>query len=260
MTEGPQTAENAPSRNTRVPSLRAVVVAARSFVAVERDRGRGTARACTVSAHRRLVSPWPAAILSLFFSLSLSLFIHPRLPRLLQPVHPHERASLLGPRARRSSGRGGNNASAASASRIRLLWGQVVGRESAESPLAGFAGCGHITIAATISFLPLSLSLSRFLPVPRSRTVVSVATTSLYLSLSLSPPIYISARSLYPFLSRVRVAPITIAVALSLAPAVPLSARGFREETTGGRDTRRAYGTELYQAGASPTYYNGQPS
>ena len=107
-----------------------------------------------------LVSPWPAAILSLFFSLSLSLFIHPRLPRLLQPVHPHERASLLGPRARRSSGRGGNNASAASASRIRLLWGQVVGRESAESPLAGFAGCGHITIAATISFLPLSLSLS----------------------------------------------------------------------------------------------------
>lgn len=71
------------------------------------------------------------------------------------------RPSPFGPRARRSSGHGGNNASVERAvcQRIWPLWGQV-GRQSAESPLAGSAGCGHITIAATISPLPLIPSSS----------------------------------------------------------------------------------------------------
>ena len=144
------------------------------------------------------------------------------------------------------------------------LWGQV-GRRSAESPLAGSTGCGHTTIPATISlFLFPSLSLS---PLPRSSFVVSLpsflSTDDLSFSFSLSPFPFRSEftrsdnnrNSPSPFLpgvTRYR------APTRSLFPLVDFA----RRLAGGGRDKRVRHRTRddraLYQAGASPTYYNGQ--
>lgn len=87
-----------------------------------------------------------------------SLFIHPRLPRLFQPLRPRIRASTpFGPalkwpwREQCVQQRGMRQW-------VWPLWGQV-GRQSAESPLACRVGCGHHTIVATVYEYTYTISL-----------------------------------------------------------------------------------------------------
>ena len=172
----------------RPPILRSrccgtIVCPARSSRTRERVR-TASAQRCFALAHHPLVS----------------LFIHPRLPRLFQPVHPATHQSPIHPSAHAAqvpmegTMHPASTLRASESGYCRIRWV----RQSAVSPLAGSAGCGHITITATISFPFFS-----FLYFPPCSSFAIRCLVCYHASSSRSLFIYISHQLVYPSLLRV---------------------------------------------------------